>query len=237
MLNFPKGDNRANALTIPLGGGKLWVTFVGSSGATADVVFDVTGYYVASPSGGSYVALTPSRLVDSRAGTRIGLGKSLDNRTPAEIHRRQSVDRPEPQGSVRRHCGHRQPDRHEPELQGLPRPDARRPGRHADHFHAQLPQGRQPGQRAHRSARLCRDAVGHLRRNDRRPLGRRFRRNGLLRTLTAAANRAAELDPHPCAVRAHDPAARTTPPGPVHESFTPRAHAVVRGWPGAPGRP
>ena len=85
MLNFPKGDNRANALTIPLGGGRLWVTFVGSPGATADVIFDVTGYFVANASGGSYVALTPSRLVDSRAGTRIGLGKSLDSGTPARF--------------------------------------------------------------------------------------------------------------------------------------------------------
>jgi hypothetical protein len=45
-LNFPKGDTRANAVTVPLGsGGTLWVTFTGTSGAKADVVFDVTGYF------------------------------------------------------------------------------------------------------------------------------------------------------------------------------------------------
>ncbi len=82
-LNFPKGDNRANALTIPLGGGNLWVTFVGTAGATADVIFDVTGYFVPNSTGASYVALTPNRLVDSRAAARIGLSSSLTSRMPA----------------------------------------------------------------------------------------------------------------------------------------------------------
>jgi hypothetical protein len=45
-INFPKGDTRANALTVPLGsGGVLWVTFVGATGTKADVIFDVTGYF------------------------------------------------------------------------------------------------------------------------------------------------------------------------------------------------
>jgi hypothetical protein len=44
-LNFPPGDNRANGVTVQLGaGGELWVTFVGRNG-TANVVFDVTGYF------------------------------------------------------------------------------------------------------------------------------------------------------------------------------------------------
>jgi hypothetical protein len=47
-LNFPLGDNRANGVTAPLGsGGVLWVTFMGSvGGATTDLLFDVTGYFV-----------------------------------------------------------------------------------------------------------------------------------------------------------------------------------------------
>jgi hypothetical protein len=89
-LNFPTGDTRANAVTVPLGDGRLWVTFMGSSGATADVVFDVTGYFIGDASGATYVALTPNRLVDSRAGTTIGLSSSLGSRTPAEF---QVVDR------------------------------------------------------------------------------------------------------------------------------------------------
>jgi hypothetical protein len=84
-LNFPAGDIRANAVTVPLGGGRLWVTFVGTSGATADVIFDVTGYFVGDASGATYVALTPNRLVDSRAGTTIGLRASLDSGAAAEF--------------------------------------------------------------------------------------------------------------------------------------------------------
>ena len=46
-LNFPTGENRANAVTGSLGtGGKLSVTYVAKPGATTHVVFDVTGYFV-----------------------------------------------------------------------------------------------------------------------------------------------------------------------------------------------
>jgi len=49
-LNFPRGDDRANGVTVALdGGGGLSVTYVASTGsATADVIFDVTGYFVSS---------------------------------------------------------------------------------------------------------------------------------------------------------------------------------------------
>jgi hypothetical protein len=48
-LNFPLGDDRANALTVALGGGgTLSITYVGSAGpsSSAQVIFDVTGYFV-----------------------------------------------------------------------------------------------------------------------------------------------------------------------------------------------
>ena len=47
-LNFPLSDNRATGVTAPLGaGGVLWITYVGSAGgATTDLIFDVTGYFV-----------------------------------------------------------------------------------------------------------------------------------------------------------------------------------------------
>ena len=49
-LNFPKGDDRANAVTVALGAGgtpgSLSVTYVASpSTATTQVIFDVTGYF------------------------------------------------------------------------------------------------------------------------------------------------------------------------------------------------
>ena len=46
-LNFPKGDDRANAVTVALGpGGSLSVTYAAPTlGPTAQVIFDVTGYF------------------------------------------------------------------------------------------------------------------------------------------------------------------------------------------------
>ncbi len=46
-LNFPVGDDRANGVTVALGGGSLGVTFVAPApGPTAQVIFDVTGYFL-----------------------------------------------------------------------------------------------------------------------------------------------------------------------------------------------
>ena len=78
-LNFPQGDTRANAVTVRLGaGGKLWVTFVGVAGKKADVVFDVTGYFVGNTSGATYLPLTPSFSAGTRA---IPRGSACRNRS------------------------------------------------------------------------------------------------------------------------------------------------------------
>ena len=46
-LNFPMGDDRANAVTVQLGSGTLSVTYAAPIlGPTAHVIFDVTGYFV-----------------------------------------------------------------------------------------------------------------------------------------------------------------------------------------------
>ena len=70
-LNFPVGDDRANAATVALGpGGTLSVTYVGSAGSpTAHVIFDATGYFTPDNSGATYHPLTPARILDSRNGT------------------------------------------------------------------------------------------------------------------------------------------------------------------------
>jgi serine protease inhibitor ecotin len=72
-LNFPRGDDRANGVTVALGSdGKLGVTFVAPTlGPTAHVIFDVTGYFVPGMSGATYVPLSPSRLLDTRAGNGL----------------------------------------------------------------------------------------------------------------------------------------------------------------------
>jgi polyvinyl alcohol dehydrogenase (cytochrome) len=53
-LNFPVGDDRANAVTVALGsGGTLSVTLVSpTAGQRAYVIFDVTGYFTPNTSGG-----------------------------------------------------------------------------------------------------------------------------------------------------------------------------------------
>jgi hypothetical protein len=83
-INFPAGDVRANAITVPLGpGGTLWITFAGYGG-TMNVVFDVTGYFVPNTSGATYVPVKPNRLVDSRPGAQQqGLTGALTSRVPA----------------------------------------------------------------------------------------------------------------------------------------------------------
>jgi hypothetical protein len=70
-LNFPKNDDRANAVTVTLGvGGVLWVTFAApTTGPSAHVIFDVTGYFTPDTSGATYVPLVPARILDTRDGT------------------------------------------------------------------------------------------------------------------------------------------------------------------------
>jgi len=60
-------DNRAAAVTMKLGAdGTLSAVWKGATGSTADVIFDVNGYFVAGASGATYVPLTPNRILDTR---------------------------------------------------------------------------------------------------------------------------------------------------------------------------
>jgi hypothetical protein len=70
-LNFPVGDDRANAVTVALGaGGTLSITFVApSNGPSAHAIFDVTGYFTPDTTGATYHAITPTRALDTRNGT------------------------------------------------------------------------------------------------------------------------------------------------------------------------
>jgi hypothetical protein len=66
-VNAPPGDTRANGVTAKLAeNGTLSVVWCGTRGSTADLLFDVTGYYVAGSSGAVFVPLEPTRVVDSR---------------------------------------------------------------------------------------------------------------------------------------------------------------------------
>ncbi len=74
-LNIRRGQTRANAVTSPLRDGKLVVSV---SAGRVQVVLDVLGYY--SPSSrGRFIALTPTRVLDTRAdGRRLTAGQDRD---------------------------------------------------------------------------------------------------------------------------------------------------------------
>jgi hypothetical protein len=68
-VNAPAGDIRADGVTVKLAtGGKLSAVWVGTVGSTADLVFDVTGYFLQGTTGSKFVPLDPTRLVDTRNG-------------------------------------------------------------------------------------------------------------------------------------------------------------------------
>ena len=71
-INFPVGDTRANGVTVPLSGtGKLNVNYVAGSAGTANILFDVTGYFLPGSTGARFFPLTPLRVLDTRA--NVGL--------------------------------------------------------------------------------------------------------------------------------------------------------------------
>jgi len=68
-VNAPAGDIRADGVTVKLAtGGKLSAVWVGTAGSTADLVFDVTGYFLQGTTGSKFVPLDPTRVVDTRNG-------------------------------------------------------------------------------------------------------------------------------------------------------------------------
>jgi spore germination protein YaaH len=79
-LNFRKGDTTANGVTVALSGtGTLSATFVSSGGSTAQLVFDLTGYFAPDTGGSTYHPMTPpARLLDTRIARGLP-GKFLAN--------------------------------------------------------------------------------------------------------------------------------------------------------------
>jgi hypothetical protein len=66
-INFPAGDIRANNVVVPVNpNGTVSAVYVTTkSGASVNLVLDVTGYFTAS-GGSEYHVLMPSRILDSR---------------------------------------------------------------------------------------------------------------------------------------------------------------------------
>jgi PKD repeat protein len=80
-INFPKGDTRANGVTVALGaGGKLNAVYKAKAGATTQIVFDVTGYFTTSSNGARFHSIAPTRVLDNRI--NLGLSGSFHANTP-----------------------------------------------------------------------------------------------------------------------------------------------------------
>ena len=78
-LNTKAGQNRANGVTVALKAGKLQAVWVGKTGSSADVIFDVTGYFTAGAGGLRFYPITPIRDLDSTTGK--GLSGSFTSGT------------------------------------------------------------------------------------------------------------------------------------------------------------
>ncbi len=73
-LNFPVGDTRANGVAAQLdGSGALWIVYKAAAGATANVILDITGYFLPNASGLVFYPLNPSRIMDTRTTVDSGL--------------------------------------------------------------------------------------------------------------------------------------------------------------------
>ena len=81
-LNVPRGDVRAASVTVKLdAGGQLGVVWKGDPGATAHVLFDVTGYFVSGAGGATFYPIDAARVLDSRIGNGLsGAFASLGTR-------------------------------------------------------------------------------------------------------------------------------------------------------------
>ena len=84
-INFVKGDNTANGVTVALShAGSLSATYMSPAGNTTHLVFDVTGYFMANTAGQTYHSLRPARIVDSRDG--LGISGKVQANNPTSFH-------------------------------------------------------------------------------------------------------------------------------------------------------
>lgn len=86
-MNFPTGDVRANGLTAMLSevGGDLWLVYKAGSGATTDLILDVTGFYLPAGNGLAFYPLEPGRVMDTRTSVLSGLTGKFVSGTPRRL--------------------------------------------------------------------------------------------------------------------------------------------------------
>ena len=78
-LNVAAGATVANGVTVALKSGKLEAVWDGTAGSSADVIFDVTGYFTAGTGGLSYYPIAPVRVLDSSVS--LGLSGTFASRS------------------------------------------------------------------------------------------------------------------------------------------------------------
>jgi len=82
-INFPRGDNRANNVIVPVNAdGTLSAVLMPAGGTSVDLVLDITGYFIKS--GGALLnTMQPTRIMDSRS----NLGTTCPSKgTPCPFH-------------------------------------------------------------------------------------------------------------------------------------------------------
>jgi hypothetical protein len=83
-INFPLADNRANDVTVPLSTtGSLSGVYKAASGKKTQLLFDVTGYFLAADSGATFHPISPARVLDTRMGR--GLTGAFANGVPRTL--------------------------------------------------------------------------------------------------------------------------------------------------------
>ena len=85
-LNVAAGSTVANGVTVALKSGKLEAVWDGTAGSSADVIFDVTGYFTAGSGGLSFYPIAPVRLLDSSV--NLGLYRYLRQPDRETLHHR-----------------------------------------------------------------------------------------------------------------------------------------------------
>ena len=71
-INFPKGDDRANGVTVALSPEGTLRAWYGAGGGTfTQLIIDVTGYFLPGTGGAGYVAFGPHRVLDTRSGSGV----------------------------------------------------------------------------------------------------------------------------------------------------------------------
>jgi hypothetical protein len=69
MVNAQAGETKADGVTVQLSAtGTLSFVWVGETGSTTNMIFDVTGYFVNGTSGARFVPIDPLRVADTRIG-------------------------------------------------------------------------------------------------------------------------------------------------------------------------